>query len=208
MKRNLLASSALAITALAAGAANAVPGAINGTVLVEGTVNSVCTVATGGAAGGQVFSATFGSGGTILNDSVGHLNTGWGGNPFNTKTSGQDIEVLCNNTNPTITLNATPMVTGGAAPQGFANTISYHAELDVATRTTGNVTGTFTENATTGFGAGTTDGPHALGGTTFIDPVADNIIVKADTFTTPNTSTDLLVPGGYQGNITITITPG
>jgi len=198
MKRFLTAASAaLALAALAgqALAADAV-----GTVTVNGTVASKCTVVTGGTSGGTSFSSSFTAPGDLA-DSVGHL--AFSGS-FTTVGDG-DFQINCNKANPTITLSATSMTTAGSAPTGYANSVTYKAYADIKTINASNTTGTVTRSTTSG---GSANGPTALGSGLYLQNVANNVVIRADTFAvgTGNAS-DILVAGSYQGVITLTITP-
>jgi hypothetical protein len=209
MKRILLAASATLVFSGFAATASAVP--VTGTVNVIGHVDSSCTVTTGGS--GQTFTtATFGGAGVQLDDGTGHLNTAWGSQPFATGAALGNFEVTCNNANPTITLAATPMNTAGSPATGYANIVHYNAYADFLTITgvtpatvhvpTGNA-----GLATTDALAGATTGGVGLGAGVFFQNVANNVVIRADSFGTNGGNGNVLIPGTYTGVITLTITP-
>ena len=199
MKR--LLTSAVAVIALAAIAGQALAADATGTVTVNGSVASKCTVVSGGTVGGTTFSSTFSAG--ELADSAGHL--AFSGS-FTTVGAG-DFQISCNKANPIITLNATPMTNLATAPAGYANTISYTAYADLKTINGSSTTGSVTRSIASGTGAGATNGPTALGSGLYLQNTTNNVVIRADTFATAGGATNILVGGAYAGVITLTITP-
>jgi hypothetical protein len=197
------AAMALGVSALAgaACAADAV-----GTVTVTGSVASKCTVITGGTAGGLTFASAFGTAADELADSVGHLNTGWGAQPFSTATNGGNFQISCNKANPSLKIAATPMQTAGTAPTGYANTVSYQAYADFKAIDTSNSTSTVTLQVNSGTTAGGANSTGNLGGL-YLQNTTNNVVVRADTFATAGGAGNILLTGTYTGTITVTITP-
>ena len=178
-----LVSSAVAAAALGlAGAASAQT--TTGTVTVVGTVGDKCTV----SGGDTTFSDTFDA--LELADTDGTLRAIA---PFST--SGEGFQVHCT-TIPDVSISATPMTNVASAPGGYANTVNYMAYADF------NVVAGADNTISTP--AGGSAGPTAL--SAHLENVADNVVIRADTFTTPGAS-DILVAGAYSGLITVTITP-
>jgi hypothetical protein len=202
----MLAPAAIALgLAGLAGAASAADAV--GTVTVNGSVATKCVVVTGGTSGGLAFSSSFGTNTTELADSVGHLNTAWGTQPFSTATNGANFQITCNNANPSLKIAATPMQTGGSPPNGYANTISYDAHADFKATDASNSLSTVTLNVSTGITAGGANTPGALGAGEFLQATTNNVVVRADNFATAGAATNILLTGTYQGTITVTITP-
>lgn len=197
MKRNsILATLALATALIGA---NAMAADAVGTVNILGTVGSKCTVVSGGAAGGLTFGTTFGSATTNLADANGRLATTFG--PFTSNGNG-NFQLFCNNANPIIGLVATSMTTTGTVTAGYANTIKYSAGVDIAAITGAGVTSLVTRTVLSG-AAKISSG---LGVGLYTRNVANNVIVRASTFSTAAV-TDVLMPGAYSGTITLTLTP-
>jgi hypothetical protein len=184
MKFGLFSAAVLSALAVA-GVASAQT--VTGTVQVTGSVGEKCTVTGGDSA--SAFSDTFAAG--ELADTDGTLRTI---TPFSTAASG-GWRVHCT-TIPDVAITATAMTNVATAPTGYANTVNYvaYADFDV-------VTG---PNQTISTPTGGSSGPTALG--SHLQNVTDNVVIRADTFTTPNVG-DILVSGSYSGLITVTITP-
>ena len=209
---------ALAPTAALAQAANtayasdnpggpASPNSIDVKVDVTAQVGTVCSVISGGTAGGA---GTFGdsvnldnvgaAGGKIVNAN-GTVRT-----DLNTSTSAaasvaQTYQINCTGTNDAITLKATPLATAIAAPTGYANTVNYTAEADFAvTGGTSPVKLTDSSDSTTHNGL--------LGSGVKLANAAGDILIKAYAFNTSPNPGNVLVAGAYQGVITVTITAG
>jgi hypothetical protein len=113
--------------------------------------------------------------------------------PFST--AGQGWRVHCT-TVPDVSISASAMTSVASAPSGYANTVNYiaYADFDV-------VVGSDETISTPSGGA---SGPTTLG--SHLQNVTDNVVIRADTFTTPNVG-DILVTGSYSGQIVVTITP-
>jgi hypothetical protein len=179
--------SATVLAALAfAGAASAQT--VTGTVNITGNVDAKCTVS--GPGGPSAFSDTWNLG--ELADGDGTLTT-----IPNQSTSGDGIQVSCT-TRPFVSIDATPITNAAPVPgAGYANTVNYIAYADFLTVPSS----TETINDASG-GAGSTPSQLAA----HLQNVTDNVVVRADTFTTPGAS-DVLVSGPYSGQIVVTITP-
>jgi hypothetical protein len=183
MRIGLLSGTVLAALAFAGVAAAQTT---TGTVDVVGTVGEKCTV-TGGDTS-TTFSDTFDA--LELADTDGTLRAIA---PFST--AGSSWRVHCT-TIPDVSISATSMANVATAPSGYANTVNYiaYADFDV-------VTG---PDETISTPSGGSSGPTTLG--SHLQNVTDNVVIRADTFTTPNVG-DILVSGSYAGLITVTITP-
>ena len=205
MKRMLLAAvAAVGLVGLTAGAASAADAV--GTITVNGSVASKCTVAAGGTVGGLTFGSSFGAIGTELADSAGHLNPNWGSQPFTTNGNG-NFQINCNKANPTVKIAATPMSTSGTAPTGYASIISYSAHATFKTIDALNTTGSVTVNVASGVTLAGASTSQALGSGLYLQNVGNNVVVTADTFATNGGASNILLSGDYLGTITVTITP-
>jgi hypothetical protein len=185
MKVGLITAAIVAATIGFAGAASAQ--ATTGTVNVVGTVGEKCTVTGGDST--TAFSDTFDA--LDLADTDGTLRTIA---PFST--SGSGWRVHCT-TIPDVSITASAMTTAGTPPSGYANTVNYTAYADFIL-----VTGPDqTVSTPTTIGS---DGPDTLNA--HLQNVNDNVVIRADTFATPNVG-DILMTGSYSGQIVVTITP-
>jgi hypothetical protein len=185
MKTGLFSATVLAAFALA-GAASAQT--VTGMVNITGTVNSKCSVNGSGAP--SAFSDTWNLG--DLADTDGTLTS----IPAQS-TSGDGIQVTCTS-RPFVTIDASPIVNVAPIPgAGYANTVNYVAYADFLTVPSSTETIT---DASGGLGSSSTQLAAHL------QNVTDNVVVRADTFTTPG-ATDILVSGAYSGSIVVTITP-
>lgn len=113
---------------------------------------------------------------------------------------GQQVSfgVTCNTGAPTVTLQSTRLATAaGAPPTGYANVIDFTATADITT--TGGAT------AVNYITAASPPGPTTVILTNPLTNLANNVIVRVHSF---NTAANLiLVAGGYNATITVTIRP-
>jgi hypothetical protein len=184
MRVRLISAAAAAAVLGFASAASAQT--TTGTVNVIGTVADKCTVS--GGASATTFSDTFNA--LELADTDGTLRTIA---PFTT--AGEGFQVHCT-TIPDVSITATPMTNLASAPSGYANTVNYVAYADFNVVVGGD--------NTISTPTGGSSGPTPL--TAHLENVSDNVVIRADTFTTPGAN-DILVAGAYAGLITVTITP-
>lgn len=203
MKRILISTAAaLALSALAATPASAnfnpTGGATaTGTVNLTGSVASNCQVVNGGSS--STFSDTFNT--TELSTASGTLVSGLS---YSSATNLATLKVVCSGVAPTLNIKATSMTNGVSAPAGYANQINFKAYLDTKLITTGGTLSTDTQSVTS-TSAGATSS-NAATGSKYLQNVANNVVVRADTFATPNLG-DILLSGAYAGSIVVTITP-
>jgi hypothetical protein len=180
-----LAAATAAVLATPAMAQN-----VTGTITLNGTVASKCTVTS--APAGATFAQTVNFG--ELAQADGTLRSG-----LSTDFSATPVQatVVCNTATPKISVDANPMVNSATAAAGYANTINYTASVAVAT--TGANAGPFTNATTAAPGAATAIGSELANS-------ANNVVVTTTGYATPN-GTDILVAGSYTGNIVIVISP-
>lgn len=157
---------------------------VTGTVNINGFVSGYCRVVSDN--NGSTFSDTWNLG--ELADTDGTLKT-----ISAQTTAGDGIRIACSSI-PDVSIEATNLVTGGAAPSGYTNTINYtaYADFDLVTPTTQTI------SVASGAAASTA----SL--TNYLENASDNVVVRADTFST-SPSTDLLVAGSYSATITVQI---
>jgi hypothetical protein len=196
MTRVLLAASAL--LALAASPAFAQT-AVTGTVNIEGSVASKCTVLNGTSA--SEFRSTISLGELAASD--GTLNSGLSGsNAANPAGGSQTFRVNCTQANAAVSVTAAALKNTATAPTGYSNTIDYQGRVEFATVGGGSSPAVFTDNSAV---AAATTG--SLGGGVFLANQAGNVVIKAHTLTAGSGS-PLLVAGDYVGSISVVITPG
>lgn len=185
MKTGLFSAAVIAALAVA-GVASAQT--VTGTVNITGTVDSKCSV--NGPGGPSAFSDTWNLG--ELADGDGTLTS-----IPPQSTSGDGIQITCTSP-PTVSIFAQPIhnPTGIPGP-GYADTVYYVAYADFDT-----VSGIETISDAAGGPGGSTPTPLS----TYLDNAPDNIVIRANTFTTPGAN-DVLTAGNYSGWISVTITP-
>ena len=169
-----------------------------GTVIITGTVANKCAVITGSGT-----SATWGTTVNLgeLSQSNGTLrSTASLTNDFNTVAAGaQNAQVVCSTSNPSIAVNADPLVNTGNVPgagSGYTNTV--HFDADVTVNKVGG-SQTYTNDSNTA-----ATGPTALGDR--LAASGPNVLIATSNWRTLGTDA-LLVSGSYQGQIVVTITP-
>jgi hypothetical protein len=171
---------------------------------VTASVGSVCTVISGGSppAGGD-FGATVALG--DITDGNGHLTSAIrsASDAFAAAGQAASFQVNCNGSANAVSIKATPLSTGSAAPaSGYVTSVNYTADAVYAV--TGGP-GTVTQSTTS-------DG--AVHNATFAAGVklantAGDIVIKAHDFTTAAPASDILVASSaYAATITVTIGPG
>ncbi len=168
-----------------------------GTISLTGGVASDCEVVNGSSA--TSFADTFNT--TELSTAGGTLVSGLS---YTSATNLATLKVVCSGVAPTIKIKATSMTNASSAPTGYANQINFKAYLDTKLITTGGTTSTDTQSVTS-TSAGATSG-NAATTSKYLQNVANNVVVRADTFATPNAG-DVLIAGPYAGSIVVTITP-
>ena len=169
---------------------------------VTAYVGSVCSVVTGGGAGGADFGATAQLG--DLADQNGHLVSALNSSTSAAASVVRQFQVDCTGANGAISISATPVAIAPAmspAP-GHASSVDYTAEVDFAT--TGNAS-----SVTLAHEADGTQALGALGAGVSLANSANDVTIKAYNFRTANTATDILVASpNYTGVITVTISAG
>lgn len=169
-----------------------------GTVIINGSVSNKCAVITGGGTS-QTWGTTVNLG--ELSQSNGTLRTSSSlTNDFNTVAAGaQNAYVVCSTSNPSIAVNADPLVNTGNVPgagSGYTNTVHFDADVTV-NKVGGSQTYSNDSN-------GVATGPTALGDR--LAAAGPNVLISTSNWRTPGTGA-LLVSGDYQGQIVVTITP-
>lgn len=169
-----------------------------GTVVINGSVANKCAVITGSGT-----SATWGTTVNLgeLSQSNGTLrSTASLTNDFNTIAAGaQNAQVVCSTSNPSIAIDADPLVNTGNVPgvgSGYTNTVHFEADVTV-----NKVGGSQTYSNDTN---GAATGPTQLGDR--LAASGANVLIATSNWRTPGTGA-LLVSGSYQGQIVVTITP-
>ena len=193
MRKYLFIASAAALISTAPAMAQSVTGTVN----ITGSVGEKCLVTDPGPAG-STFTTTIDLG--ELAQANGTLRTGIATdfNAGGTGTSVVDFRVVCTTSNPFITVDADPIVSGNAAPTGYANTIDYQADITFSLVASGSQTVSNDSTAGAATSTSLTD-RLATGGT--------NVNIAGSNFRTP-TATDILVADPtYVGLVTITIAP-
>ena len=161
-----------------------------GTITLNGTVASKCSVTS--APAGSTFAQTVNFG--ELAQANGTLRAGLAGD---FTTAAVVATVVCNTGTPLISVDANAMVNATSPATGYANTINYTATVTVARA--GAAAATFS-NATTAAPLGATTVGGALANS------AGNISIATSGYATPGGS-DILVAGSYTGNIVVVISP-
>lgn len=169
-----------------------------GTVIINGSVANKCAVVSG--------TGTSADWGTTVNlgelsQSNGTLrSTGSLTSDFTTVAAGaQNAHVVCTTTNPSITVNADPLVNTGSVPasgSGYTNTVHFQADVTVDKVGSAQTYVNDTNTATTG--------PTALGAR--LAAAGPNVRIATSNWRTLGTDAQL-VAGSYQGQIVVTITP-
>ncbi|MBS0409916.1 MAG: hypothetical protein JSR86_08380 [Proteobacteria bacterium] len=194
--RTKIAALAVGASALAFAAPSLAAGTVTGTVNVTGNVAAKCMVVPGAD---STFSDTL---------AFGELSTSADGT-LSPATSTQTVsfEVLCNSTNPSVTVSATPLKAqnnsaGGAT--GYSDTVDYLAEVTVQKATSGTAV----------FSYKTVDGTAALGEPSTgavgdrLKAASGNLSVKASALATRGGAGNVLIADtSYKGVITITVSP-
>ncbi|MBS0409915.1 MAG: hypothetical protein JSR86_08375 [Proteobacteria bacterium] len=205
MKRLLLVgAAAMAACALAATPAQATfdPGgggggvSDTGTITVTGTVSPFCQVTNGTTS--STFTDTFNT--PELATAAGTLKTGLSYSSANSLTT---LKVVCSSAAPVLSIKATSMTTAGGAPSGYANQINFTAYLD--TKLITGATPSSDTRSVTSTAAGATS-TNAVTTGKYLQNVAGNVVVRADTFATPHVG-DVLVAGAYAGSIIVNVSP-
>lgn len=193
MRKLVILATAACMFATPALAQNA-----TGTVIINGSVANKCAVITGSGS-----SATWGTTVNLgeLSQSDGTLRSSAGlANDFSSIAAGaQNAHVVCSTSNPSIAVNADPLVNTGTVPaggSGYTNTV--HFDADVTVNKVGG-SQTYTNDSNTA-----ATGPTALGDR--LAALGPNVLIATKNWRTLGTDA-LLVAGSYQGQIVVTITP-
>jgi hypothetical protein len=193
MKHLLLATTA-AVGVLAAASSASAADLLTGTITLTGHVDSKCSVVPNG---GTTFGASHDLG--DISQSNGTLRANM---QTTTATTADSFQVSCTGANLGVHVNADAMTNATAAPAGYASTVNFtgravfqrvNAAGPVAALTVDNVSGTATTDNTLGAG-------------NFLAATPANITISTFSFTT-GTNTELLVAGGYSGQVVVTVTP-
>jgi len=183
----LFAAATAAVLATPAMAQN-----VTGTITLNGTVASKCSVSSNSNAATFAQTVNFGE----LAKADGTLRTTLAAD---FTAAAVQATVVCNTGTPMVSVDANPMVNAAftPVPTGYANTINYTANVAVATATPGTVN---FSNATTAAASPSTAVGAALANS------ANNVVITTSGFATP-ASTDILGAGSYTGTITVVISP-
>lgn len=189
------------IAALVASAAFAAPAAaqsVTGTVIINGNVPSKCTVTNGSSA--TAFGATVNMG-DLSDTDLTLLPSATLSNTFNTVGgAGLSARVVCTTANPTIAVNADPLVAATAtAASGYANTVHFQADVAV-TKVGGSQTYSNDSDAVAGTATALGDRLSAAAG--------NNIVISTSNWRTLSTGNEVLAyDPSYSGQIVVTIAP-
>lgn len=200
MKKLVFAALAASTVAFAAPAAAAV-GDVTGTITINGTVASKCSVIESGGGVSSSFAATVDMGELSGGDGK-LLPTATLATTFNAGGTGTaatlDFRVVCTSATPGISVTANPILhSGGGTPDaGYDNRVDYKANA-AFTLVSGSQTVSDTSSSA---GATTASLTGRLAGGS-----SNNVTVTADTFSTPNSG--VLTAGSYSGTIDIVISP-
>ncbi|MGA0602874.1 hypothetical protein ACO2Q3_19350 [Caulobacter sp. KR2-114] len=184
---------ALAATALSTGAVAATGS--TGTVTLGGHVDAKCSVVGGS---GSTFSSSVDLG--DLSGSDGQLRAALAATTASSPAGGvQNFQIACTGAGNTITLKADPIKAQTAAATGYANTINYTAEVDVALASG--------STSSTSHASDSTVTTTNLNAADRLANLANNVQIKAYGLNT--TAGALLVADpNYSGLISVTISPG
>lgn len=199
MKKILFAALTASTVAYAAPAAAAV-GDVTGTVTINGSVASKCSVVDGTGTASSSFASTVNMGelsggdGKLLPSATLATTFNAGG----TSTAALSFRVVCTTATPGISVTANPIViSGGGTPAtGYDNTVNYKANA-AFTLVGGSQTVSDLSSAAGATTASLTG--RLAGGTT------NNLTITADTFSTPGGG--VMTAGSYSGSIAIVVTP-
>jgi hypothetical protein len=190
MKKTFIGIATLTAASLVAGSSFAQT--VTGSVEVRGSVAPKCRVAPGS---GSTFSGLIDFG--ALDKADGTLDTAKADQNATIVTGA--FRVLCSGGATTATISATPMINAAAAPGGYTNVVGYTAKATISLASGGPAAPTIASGLTT---TGATSAVVPLG--MLSAAAGNNIVVSAGTLTS---SGDVLVAGGYTGNIIVTINP-
>lgn len=169
-----------------------------GTVIINGSVGNKCAVITGSGSS-TTWGTTVNLGELSQSDGTLRSSTSLSGD-FTTIAGGaQNATIVCTTANPSITVNADPLVNTGApvaAGSGYTNTVHFQADVTVDKVGSSQVYVNDSNAATTG--------PTALGAR--LAAAGPNVRIATSNWRTVGTDA-LLVAGNYQGQIVVTITP-
>lgn len=187
----MIRTASIAAVALVAAAAPAsAQQSVNGNVDITGTVAGTCTVV--GGASGSSFDGLIALG--QLNDADGTLRDDLQG----AFTSGYNVRIACTSA-PTYSLSTALIANQdqASAPAGYARVVNYATSVTFARAGAANLV------VPVASAPGSANG--SVGG--LLANVADNVKIDISNIRTAGAS-DILLAGAYEGQITLTITPG
>lgn len=169
-----------------------------GTVIINGSVANKCAVVSGSGTS-QTWGTTVSLGELSQTDGTLRSSAGLSADFLSSGGTALNAHVVCTTANPSITVNADPLVNTAVTPasgSGYTNTVHFQADVTV--------------NKVGGSSLYTNDslaapaGPTALGDR--LAAGATNVFIASSNWRTVGTDS-LLVAGSYQGQIVVTITP-
>jgi hypothetical protein len=171
---------------------------VTGTINISGSVANKCTVVNGSTTS-ATFGTTINMGELAGNDGT-LLPTATLEGTFVTQTAGANIaRVVCTTLNPTISVDADPLVNSTSNPTGYVNTV--HFQADVAVTKVGS-SQTYSNDSNAAAGSATPLGA-ALAAT------GNNVAITTSNWRTISNSGQQMVAGSYNnGKIVVTIAPG
>lgn len=171
---------------------------VTGTINITGSVANKCSVVNGSDTSNSWGTSIdmgelSGADGTLLSSST--LSS-----TFNTLAGANRIaRVVCSTLNPTIAVNADPLVNSTAAVTGYVNTVHFQADVLVAKATTASQTYSNDSNAAAGSATALGDALAATG---------NNVTITTSNWRTISNSGQQMVAGNYaNGKIVVTIAP-
>lgn len=197
MRSTLLAAAATLAMSVCAYAATDVSGSVS----VTGAVTSKCSANGGNAGNGFTGTIPLGE---LEDPATGRISPTLTG--ANIAGASQSFTVVCNTLSPSVTLSATPLGDGVAAPSTYTSSVDYTAALGM-TETSGSETFTYGTNGLPSATTGTLANP--------LSSAPDNVKVSVNSLETDGgANTSVLTAGSYGsaaggtgGVISIVISP-
>lgn len=169
-----------------------------GTVIINGSVANKCAVVSTTSTS-QTWGTTVQLGELTQTDGTLRSSSSLSSDFLGSGGSALNAKVVCTTANPSITVNADPLVNTAVsttAGSGYTNTVHFQADVTV-NKVGGSSVYTNDSNAAP-------SGPTALGDR--LAAGATNVFIASSNWRTVGTDS-LLVAGAYQGQIVVTITP-
>jgi hypothetical protein len=169
-----------------------------GTVIINGSVANKCAVVSNTGTS-QTWGTTVSLGELTQTDGTLRSSASLSSDFLGSGGAALNAHVVCTTANPSITVNADPLVNTAVTPasgSGYTNTV--HFQADVTVNKVGG------SSLYTNDSAAAPSGPTALGDR--LAAGATNVFIASSNWRTVGTDT-LLVAGSYQGQIVVTITP-